>query len=138
MKEIKAVIDTNVFISALLCKGKTSHKIYKSFIDGKFTPVISLAIFEEIVDVISRPSLNKLFNANEVERLKDLIKTDAIFVLPRQKVRVCRDDKDNIIIEAAITAKADCIVSGDNDLLMLNQYCGIPIISPGKFLKMLE
>ena len=46
----------------------------------------------------------------------------------------CRDAKDNKFLELAVSGKADCIVSGDADLLVLNPFRGIPILTPREFL----
>ncbi|MFO7634682.1 MAG: putative toxin-antitoxin system toxin component, PIN family [Caldilinea sp.] len=59
-------------------------------------------------------------------------------VTPDVKVVVCRDPHDDKFLEVAVTGKADVIVSGDNDLLTMAIYAGIPIVSANQFLTMLE
>ena len=59
----------------------------------------------------------------------------AEIVQPTQKVEDCRDPKDNFILECALEAQPDYIVTGDSDLLVLHPYKGIKIITPTKFLK---
>jgi hypothetical protein len=56
------------------------------------------------------------------------------FIEPTEKITICRDQKDNKFLELAIGGNADCIVSGDKDLLVLNPFRGNKIISPGDFL----
>ena len=138
MRELKAIIDTNVFISALIGKGRIS-RIYEAFADGEFTPVLSHRMLEELLEVINRPKLAKYFVAKEINRFKELLNIDILLAIPRQKINICRDSKDNIILEAATAEeRADCIVSGDKDLLSLKTFRNISIISPAKFLKMLK
>lgn len=52
------------------------------------------------------------------------------------KVTVCRDPKDNKFLELAVTAEASCIISGDQDLLMLSTFNDIPIVSAAEFLEL--
>jgi uncharacterized protein len=47
---------------------------------------------------------------------------------------ICRDPKDNMFLELALSGNADLIISGDNDLLVLNQFRGIPVITPREFI----
>ena len=56
------------------------------------------------------------------------------FIEPKTKIKVCRDSKGNMFLELAVTGKASCIITGDKDLLALNPFRGIKIISPGDFL----
>ena len=59
-------------------------------------------------------------------------------VTPQRRIMACRDPKDDIVLEVAVTGRADFIVTGDNDLLVLHPFEGIPIIGPAEFLKALE
>jgi predicted nucleic acid-binding protein len=59
-------------------------------------------------------------------------------IIPNRRTAVCRDPKDNKVLEAAVAGGGDVIVSGDEDLLVLNPFEGIPIVGPAEFLAMLE
>ncbi len=59
-------------------------------------------------------------------------------VSPVERVDVCRDPKDNMFLEAALTAEADGIVSGDEDLLVLDTFRSIPVIGLATFLQMID
>jgi predicted nucleic acid-binding protein len=59
-------------------------------------------------------------------------------VVPNRRITVCRDPKDNKVLEGAVAGRADVIVSGDEDLLVLNPFEGIPIVGPAEFLAMLQ
>ena len=69
------------------------------------------------------------------ESLEDLDKT---WVSVTRQVNLCRDRKDNMILEVALNGNADLIVSGDQDLLSLNPFGEIAIVSPAAYLAMLE
>ena len=62
------------------------------------------------------------------------IEKEALFIEPVVKISECRDPKDNKFLELAVAGKADCIVTGDKDLLVLNPFRGTKIISPIDFL----
>ena len=65
--------------------------------------------------------------------LKNLIRIGD-FIEPKTKITVCRDPKDNKFLELAVAGKANCIVTGDKDLLVLHPFRGINIISPADFI----
>jgi len=64
---------------------------------------------------------------NDIER-------EALFIESEVKISECRDPKDNKFLELAVAGDANCIVTGDKDLLVLNPFRGIKIISPSDFL----
>lgn len=132
-EELKVVIDTNVIVSAVIGKSATLVKIYNAFVNNLFTPILSPVLQEEILNVVRKPRIKRYFRAKEIKRFKELIKIDAILVIPTKKISLCRDKEDNILLETALEAKADFIVTGDQDLLILKSCLGIPIINPRQF-----
>ena len=131
---IRAVIDTNVFVSAAFWSG-TPFRIVNHGIDGRFRIVISEAIIAE-----TRNKLTTKFYASvdEVDDFLAPIVTNAHFSNPDTPLHVvARDPSDNKIIECAVSGNADVIVTGDLDILDLKQYRDIKIITPAPFLKML-
>jgi uncharacterized protein len=129
----KAVLDTNVLIGILL----GSHNclsVREAFLDGLFDIVISPEIAAELVTTCRKPKLSKLIHLQDMKETIDLLKTDAEWVDPRIKINASRDPKDNIILECAVAGKADYIVSGDQDLLVLKSFRKIPIVTPRQFL----
>jgi putative PIN family toxin of toxin-antitoxin system len=135
---LKAVIDTNVFISGLL-KGSNSRQIIKLLQDSRFILVISPEILDELIGVISRPKFHNVITREAAEKLIEIIKTQALFVKSRQKFNIIKDDpEDDKFLEAAFEARADFIVSGDRHLLALKNFHNIPVISLQEFLKRLK
>lgn len=128
-----AVIDTNVFVSGLLGSG-ICRQIFLAFKDNKFNLLTSEVLFDELVYVLKRPKFHLLIDSKGKEDLLSFIRYTAIFVSLKKKIKICRDAKDNMVIECAFEGKSDYIVSGDKDLLTLTRFHNIPIISPKEFL----
>ena len=129
---MKVVIDTNVWVSALVFGGKP-RQIFKNAANSGIEIVISAEILSEI-----RRILNQKFPDFMVDFEELLIAlTPRLYYveLGSMQVDVCRDPKDNMILETAITGGADYIISGDNDLLVLKKLQTTKIISPAEFLK---
>ena len=136
MKEPKVVIDSNVLVSIL--KGKPSLSlIYTLFKEERFKLVISAEVLKELSAVLYRPHLK--IDSRDIKELFRLIKAKAIRIdLPSPFIDACRDPKDNFILELAIKARADFIVTGDRDLLDIGRYKSVRILSVSEFLRMFK
>jgi putative PIN family toxin of toxin-antitoxin system len=131
-----AVLDTNVLVSALLNEVGSPGKVLKAAREGRFTAASSQPLVDELHRVLGRPHIRAAFRGNQ-ERIDDLIalSRSAIAVTGEAELRVVeRDPADNRVIEAAVAARADFIVTGDQDLLSIGEYEGIRIVSPARFL----
>ena len=135
---LKAVIDTNVFISGLI-KSPSCRKIIKTLERWKFVLVVSPEILAELIGVIGRPKFHNTIKRETAAKLIEVIKAQALLVKPSFSLNIIKDDPDdNCFLETALTAKVDCIVSLDKHLLALGSFRNIPIISPTKFLSLLS
>lgn len=135
---LKAVIDTNVFISGLV-KSPSCRKIIMTLERWEFMLVISPEILAELIGVIARPKFHNIIKREIAARLVETIKAQALLIKPPFSLNVIKDDiDDNRFLEAAITAKVDCIVSLDKHLLALKSFRNIPITTPTKFLILLS
>jgi putative PIN family toxin of toxin-antitoxin system len=87
-----------------------------------------------------RTTLRNKFAADPDELpLLSQLNEEADIVRPaRLRERVCRDKDDDVVLATALAGKADVIVTGDDDLLMLNEFRGIRILSPRRFLELLD
>ena len=133
MKNNRFVFDTNVLISALLFK--TSRPFQVIEIASKQGVILySEETLLELNQVLNRKKFDKYITIEE--RQKFLIKfiTSSELVTIREKIVVCRDIKDNNFLELAVSDSADPIITGDQDLLVLNPFRGINIITPETFL----
>jgi putative PIN family toxin of toxin-antitoxin system len=133
---MRAVIDTGVFVSALIRRQGTTGDVLRALRDGRFTVIYTTDIVVEIIDVLGRPSFRTKYHIepDDMTALVNLIRLRGELVNPGKKVTACRDPKDDKFLEAALTAGADCVVSGVADLLDMNPFEGIPILRPAEFL----
>jgi putative PIN family toxin of toxin-antitoxin system len=133
---MRAVIDAGVFVSALIRKQGTTGDVLGALRDGRFTAIYTTDIVVEVIDVLGRAKFRMKYHIepDDITALVNLIRLRGELVTPTQKVTACRDPKDDKFLEAALVAKADCVVSGDADLLVLNPFEGISILRPAEFL----
>lgn len=134
---LRTVIDTNIFISAVLFSGVAS-KIVEYWQRGDFVYLLSKPILEEYIKVLS---YNK-FKLTEKE-IKNIVKNALLpfveLVECKTKIDIIQEDpQDNIFIAASLDGNASFIVSGDYHLIKLRQYKHIKIISLADFLIRLE
>ena len=134
---LKAVIDTNVWISALIGTG-SSKKIKDCLQARLFQAVYAQELFKELVDVLSRPKYATKIQATEVYKLLRLIEEVAILVELSQIHRISRDPKDDMFLACAAISGSDYIVSSDLDLLDLKSHQDTQIVTPAKFLAILQ
>jgi len=133
---MKIVCDTNVLVSATLSNG-TPRRLLRLIACGEVENAVSLEILAEAKNVLVRPKFG--FSPEQVTHAIDVFSEISVLVAPVQPVDVIKDDpSDNRILEAAVAAQADCIVSGDEHLLNLQSWNGIEILSPADFLERLN
>lgn len=95
--------------------------------------ISSLQQVEELIRVLKRPKFDKYFNENIINEFISIFLKIIKVVDLKIKVTDCRDKKDNFILETAINGNAEIILSLDNDLLELNPYKGIQILTLKNF-----
>jgi hypothetical protein len=128
---VKVVIDSNIWISFLI--GKLLAGLDDYILDGLLEVVISEEQLKEITTVLRRPKFRKHFSAADIEEFLSLLYKSARIVEVHHTIKDCRDEKDNFILETAIRGRADYIVTGDKDLLVLTPYKGKKIIGFREF-----
>jgi len=124
------VFDSGVWISALRFAGAPLEAINSAAANQR------IAICDGIVNEVCRISLKK-FDRSRAETLRILepYLDNAIYVeIAGDLHGICRDPNDDMIIECAVLANADLIVTGDRDLLVLNSYRNIHIMTPRQYL----
>jgi uncharacterized protein len=133
---LRAVIDTNILVSGLIRKQGLPGQVLRRLRDGDFSIIYSVPIMVEVVDVLSRPQIQRKYQvmSDDITALINLVRLRGELVSPNRKIDTCRDPKDNRFLEAAIEGNADMIVSGDKDLLDMVDFETIPIISTAEFL----
>jgi putative PIN family toxin of toxin-antitoxin system len=129
----RVVFDTNVLVSAALSPESVPGRALTAA-EGTSALLASAATFEELESVLSRPKFGKLLSIdarlNYVRRYRAIAEP----VQSMSSIAVCRDPRDNKFLEVAVDGHADVIVSGDEDLLLLDPFQGIRILTPQSFL----
>jgi uncharacterized protein len=131
---VRAVIDTNVFISGLMLPKNTPGRIINAWRTGHFALVLSEPMLAEISSVLSYPKIRKRIGWDDdtISRYLTLLRFEAeISDIRRTTAHVPRDAKDNMVLATLLASKADCLVTGDLDLLTLADTH--PILSPADF-----
>src|SRR3989338_10777339 len=127
---LKLVLDTNTIISAFFWEGNEAE-LFRKIEQGKAKLYVTSEILKEVEEVIKRPKFREVMdNANltHAQVIQKIGSLSHLIIAPKLNIKVCRDEKDNKFLECAENAKADHIISGDDDLLSLKEYKGIPII----------
>ena len=132
---MKIVIDTNVFISAVFFGG-LPLQVLQSVISKQNDAYISPEIWDEYNDVIER--MTKKYPSRLKQQLID--ETFKLFkvIMPSAEINICRDPDDNKFISCALDAECMYIVSGDDDLLSLENIDGVAICTPSEFLNAMK
>jgi uncharacterized protein len=139
-QELKLVLDTNVWVSALLWGGKPAE-IIKLAEQGKVTVFVSEEIVAEISQVLAYPKIKKIWQALGMRReaLMEQVLKNSKFVKVTNKVKViCEHPADDRFLECASAANADFVVSGDKHLLKVGAYGKTRILSVNDFLEHLN
>ncbi|OKH19059.1 putative toxin-antitoxin system toxin component, PIN family [[Limnothrix rosea] IAM M-220] len=115
----RVIIDTNLWISFLI--GKNSQSLKDLLIQAENTPIFSAALLEELTAVTQRPKLQKYFSQANVETLLSFLKSISEIIEPTSQVKLCRDPK------------ADFLITGDQDLLVLKEIEMTKIVTYQQF-----
>ena len=128
---MKAVFDTNIFVSALVMPGGQAERAIDLALDGRVVLCISKPIIHEVLGVLA----NKFSRAPEqLARTAMFLADLAELVAPRTKLAVLDDEPDSRILECAAASDANVIVTGDKAMLRLKTYESIRILSLRQFL----
>lgn len=133
---MRVVLDTNVFISGLMLPDSVPGRIVATWRAGQFELVLSEPMLEEIARVLAYPKIARRLQWNEAKlaRYVSLLRFEAELVdIADTPASVPNDPDDTPILATLIASAADCLVSGDDDLLSLAPQH--PILSPGEFIR---
>ena len=133
MSRLRLVIDTNVFISALLSK-RSNPFLVVNFAFNYHILLTSNDTLAELQDVLFRKKFDKYVTTQERQIFlkKFMNTTERVEII--QHFDDCRDPKDNCFLDLGVNGKADFIITGDKDLLVLNPFQEIEIITPDIFI----
>ena len=128
----RVVIDTNIWISYLLTKDIS--KLDKIFSDESIVLLFSQELLDEFIEVASRPKFKKYFTIIDLQDLLQQIRLQADFIEVNSVITLSRDLKDNFLLSLAKDGKADYLLTGDNDLLVLKRLGRTKILTLSEFL----
>jgi putative PIN family toxin of toxin-antitoxin system len=130
---MRVVVDTNIFVSAAL-KSQSLPVIAILRAVEKGTLLKSRETEAQLLQVLARPRLAALFLPGAVEWCKIIIGAAQLIDIT-ETVQACRDSTDDKFLALAVNGRADIILSGDADLLVLNPFRGIAVLDPASFLR---
>jgi putative PIN family toxin of toxin-antitoxin system len=134
---LRVVFDANVIVSAALLADSAPRRAFDKALDeGRI--LISAAVLLELAEVLGRRKFDKYLLEEERIRFLMALLREAELIEIGEQVTDCRDPKDNKFLELAVAGRADFIISGDDDLLMLNPFRNISVLKPEAFLKRLS
>jgi putative PIN family toxin of toxin-antitoxin system len=137
--KVRAVVDTNVIVSALIRPQGTAGVFWRILGEGAFTAVFSPELIDEIAAVLGHSKIRTKYRTNP----KDLEDIAALFALRgdlvtcEERIRICRDPDDDFLLEIAVSGNADYLVTGDEDLLALKKFRRTRIVRLSAFLAIL-
>ena len=140
---IRAALDTNVWVSAILSPGHPPAKILELALTGNLRLIISAGIIREIGRVWQYPKVKKALERRRItsQEVDDVILKllKAAIIVPGEILAegVSDDPADDMIIACALEGRADFIISGDHHLIDLKNYQGIKIVDPSTFLALI-
>lgn len=130
----KVVIDTNVFVSALIQRGYPYLIINELFIEGKIDLCISDELLQEYYLVFNRKKFAKYPDfVNKVEILIADIESKSIKFFPKRKLTIISDKDDNKLLELAEEARANFLITGNTNDFTIKKYRRTKIVTPKEY-----
>ena len=129
----RVVVDTNVFVSAVVFPLSIPRQAVDKVLDYGLL-LFSESTMREPEEVLSRSKFDHYVALEERKLFFTQLESVAEFVPTIRVVRECRDPRDDKFLEVALNGRADVIITGDADLLAMNPWRGIAIVSPSGYL----
>lgn len=136
---MRAVIDTNVLLAGLLWRGPP-YALLEQVRSSALTFLSSTELLAELAQVLARPKFDAILSRSNSSREQMMVQVRMLAEVtdpPPLAQPICRDPDDDALLALALAAQADMIVSGDDDLLSLANFEGIPILSPVQALRII-
>jgi putative PIN family toxin of toxin-antitoxin system len=131
------VVDTNIFISALLSATGEPRRLFRTILDQQIELLLSESVYAELTTRLLRPKFDRYRDAEAWNLFLDELIELATWCPDVAIEPICRDPDDDKFLALAVSGDADAIISGDKDLLDLRTYDGIPIMTPAAFMQAL-
>ena len=128
---MRVVFDTNVLVSALTLPGGRGDEALRKIVDGQDSLALSRSILDELLSVLARKFAH---DREALARVAVFLSEVGEFVEPTESLAVLADEPDNRILECALAAGAQVVVTGDRAMLGHGEYQGIRIVSLSAYL----
>lgn len=137
---LRVVLDTNVIISGVMGHSGSPYEVLQAFQRGEFVLLTSESIMDEVARVLARPFFRekRRITDGEIAAVLELLRTDAVIVVPQRNVQAVMDDPDDDrILDCALEGGTEYLVSGDHHLLKLRHWEHTLIVNAAEFLGIL-
>jgi hypothetical protein len=124
---LKIVFDVNIWVSALISQN-ISQQIQAIILQDNVEIIASQQLLLELQQTLQKPKLQKYISPERADFAIELVKQSATLIHSNSTVKFCRDDKDDYLLALAKDAKADFLITGDKDLLILKTFAKTQII----------
>lgn len=133
MDKLRFVVDNNVLVSSILIASSPPDTALKK-IRSLGNILYSLPTFQELQEILNRPKFDRYVSLNIRLQFLAKLKLESEEVEILERIKVCRDEKDDKFLEVAVNGNANYLIAGDKDLLVLHPFRNIEIISVNDFL----
>jgi putative PIN family toxin of toxin-antitoxin system len=134
---MRYVFDINIIVSALLFENSKPDRALRYDL-GNGEVLLSLELLEELNEVLGREKFNRYVTSEEREDFLAGLVERSVLVEIIEKVQECRDRKDDKVLELALNGQAQYIITGDRDLLVLQPFRGVQVITANEFLRTIK
>ena len=97
--------------------------------------IFSNELFEEFIDVVRRPKFKKYFSKKDIEKILEYFDQFGEVIKVKSDIQICRDKKDNFLLSLSVDSKANYLITGDSDLLVLEKIKKTKIITFADFIE---
>jgi len=133
MNKKRIILDTNILISGLILSSSKPQQVF-DWVTQKHILLMSEETLAELFKTFIRPKFEKYISLEKRLAFVANLKQQAEIIEITESITDCRDSKDNKFLELAISGNADCLITGDQDLLVLNPFRDTEIITATDFL----
>lgn len=133
MTDRRVVFDTNTLVSYFIVTESTPGRAVRKA-TGAAVLLASQATLDELAEILSRRKFDAYAPVGERASFIKLIATIVELIPISGLIRACRDPKDDKFLEVAVNGRADIIITGDKDLLALDPFHGVRIVTPAQYL----
>ena len=135
-KPLKLTVDTNLWVSFII--SNKLNLLDPLLLTGNARLLFSVELITEIQETIAKPKLKKYFGTNALEEMFSVFEPFVDLIKVKSIVTVCRDPKDNFLLALAKDGKADYLLTGDNDLLVIKKFGKTKITTIANFFETMK